>query len=392
MIHLWRTVAVRTFDAEATIALGRNRPELLAVARLAADAGRPIMARDVARELLAGVPDHVGRLVIERAVHVGLLVPHDRGVASLSDSGRTALENGKVLVPEEGAFRLYYADDPLLPIGLLHVSPLRLPNAPDARKSMREARDGGQRIIEQPVPRTLGTFGPGGVLFSAVNRAPFEVVVAPKVGLVGPQTSLRLDLRWPADEAPRVQLSGELPAPGPDDPPLAVDVTVNASDAIGDLGYDEVWCGLVSHATGVSDGALQQWHRRTQRRVLPVAFRDASEAARRAFTQDLEVPGVDYEGLGSFEPTRIQKVDLVPASDSDAQEWCHWLQWDAVGHGYATPSVLEAAAATARARFPNHAPRPLTPNELLARAMSSRTDRRSWNLLAPADLGLWSNA
>ena len=42
MIRLTRSISVSSFDVEATVAVGRNRPEFLAVARLAADLGRPI--------------------------------------------------------------------------------------------------------------------------------------------------------------------------------------------------------------------------------------------------------------------------------------------------------------------------------------------------------------
>ena len=44
MIRLQRTVQIHSFEAEAIVAIGRDRPEFLAVARLAADLGHPIGA------------------------------------------------------------------------------------------------------------------------------------------------------------------------------------------------------------------------------------------------------------------------------------------------------------------------------------------------------------
>lgn len=115
MIKLQRTIRVRSFDVSGVVAIGQERPEWLAVARLAADLDRPISGRDVVRELLARLPEHVGRLVVDRCVYLGLLHRAEpRGPASLSDSGRIALERGLVLEPQEGAWRCYYVDDPLV--------------------------------------------------------------------------------------------------------------------------------------------------------------------------------------------------------------------------------------------------------------------------------------
>ena len=64
MIRLSRSVAISSFDVEATVAVGRDRPEFLAVAQLAADLARPIGARDVLRELLGARPEVLGWRVI----------------------------------------------------------------------------------------------------------------------------------------------------------------------------------------------------------------------------------------------------------------------------------------------------------------------------------------
>ena len=108
MISLTRTVPVSSFDVEATVAVGRDRPEFLAVARLAADLDRPIDARDVLRELLGARPDVLGWRVIERCVALGRLVRAGTdGAAALSEPGRIALGHGQVLVPEEGIWRFF---------------------------------------------------------------------------------------------------------------------------------------------------------------------------------------------------------------------------------------------------------------------------------------------
>ena len=120
MIRLSRHISISCFDAEATVAVARQRPEFLAVARLAADLGRPISSRDVLRELLGPLPEVLGKRVIERCIGLGLLEITDQknDEAALSEAGRLALEHGEVLVPEEGVWRFYLVDDPLVPTNL----------------------------------------------------------------------------------------------------------------------------------------------------------------------------------------------------------------------------------------------------------------------------------
>ncbi len=52
MIQLKRVVNIKCFEAQATVAVGRERPEFLAVAQLAYDLDRPINGQDILDELL----------------------------------------------------------------------------------------------------------------------------------------------------------------------------------------------------------------------------------------------------------------------------------------------------------------------------------------------------
>lgn len=392
MIHLTRPVPIRTFDAEATIALGRDRPELLAVAQLAQDAGRPIEGRDVTRELLGGLPESVGWRVIERCVHLGLLAQDGRRApAALSDGGRVALEHGQVLVPEEGVFRFYLAADPLLDVTLLHVSPLYSASARETRKALYDAkREGAQPPTGTLPPSELRAATLSNVLVSVVNRWVFEMRQGPSAGQVGPEGDVRLDLRWVPGEPAIVELNGKLPAPGADRAPLDVECRLGLPARLQGVSYDVLWATLIESATGVPSGTLAKWQQVSKRRLLPSDFAQVPEAARRSFRLDVEVPEIRHGQLGDFRASGIKGVEVVPASERDAKEWLHWLQWDAVSQGYLTPAMVDAATTAIRAQFPHHEPQPLTAWELLARAVRERTDRRSWHLLAPVDLGLWS--
>ena len=388
MIRLSRSIAISTFDSEATVAVGRDRPEFLAVARLAADLGRPIDARDILRELLGNRPEVVGRKVIDRCVALRLLEREGTsGPAALSDAGRLALEHGAVLVPEEGIWRFYLVDDPLIPDILIHAERIEGDSMRDERRALAEAKKGGVR--RQPDPDA-----PPDLLSRTVGAAPresvargnlFQLVHLPQGGAEGDDVQGRLELAWDQVAVLRVQATLPTSAQGA---ALRVDAQLPIPDVLGRLSRDALWTALASHGSGVPAPELNRWRELAKTPVLPSRFEGLPEAARRAFARDLPVPASSWKGLGDFEATSLKAVKLVPATDPDAQAWFEWLQWEDLT-GYATPPQVEQQGRALLTKFPHHGPRPRTAAELLARARSERGDR-AWNLLAPFDLGLWS--
>ncbi len=392
MIRLARTLLVSSFDAEATVAVGRARPEFLAVARLAADLARPIGARDVLRELLGPRPDVLGWRVIERCVMLGLLNPVGGGEAALSEAGRIALDHDQVLLPEEGIWRFFMAEDPLVPAMLVHAQRLDPDPVQRERTAAKDARSRGERRPHpEPVPEVLGRRRGTGPHESVQSGDLFQLVEIADQGASGPRGELRLQLTWEA--SPAIRLSGELPSnDGDTDRAVARRRPVRADLAIPDVldrwSHDELWSRLITHATGVQGTELDRWRTKAGGPVVPVTFQSLPEAARHQFRSHVDVPASDLPGLGRFAPTVLEDVTVVPATADDAQDWLAWLQWQSIDD-YATPAMLDQRSRAQLAKFPHHQPRPLSPTELLARARTERGDR-AWFLLGPSDLGLWS--
>jgi hypothetical protein len=395
VIRLQRKIEVRTFELEATVAVGRERPEFLAVARLAADLARPLSGRDVTRELLGNLPEQVGWLVIDRCVILGLLEQDGhRGPAALTEAGRVALEHGEVLVPEEGAWRFYFVDDPLIDDGLIHVERFEPPRARDERDELHQAKRERRQRPErgERVPAVIrGAADAGYVWFSVATGQAFEVRGVGTAGLTADPTSLRLMLEWSPNAAPSVAVRGELNRPGRQMEALRVDRTLSTPRALETVAFDDAWTALVATGARVPIEEVRAWCERTRDRVLSVAFTDAlGSAERRAMRTDLDIPRVDLGTLGRFEPTRLIGVTLVPQTDADAQRWAEWLQWETI-QDYATPDLLQDQASQVSARFPYHQPRLLDAPRLLQAARNNPQNERSRFLLAPADLGLWSD-
>jgi hypothetical protein len=382
MIKLTRCISVSSFDASATVAVGRNRPEYLAVARLAFDLNRPIGVDDVVGELLGPLPTVLGKRVIERCVSLGLLDEKNDNKAELSEAGRLALDHGEVLVPEEGVWRFFVVDDPLVPAALVHAQRLEAEPVWKERKAAKDARNSGTARQQSEHPPSLLEDCCGDLPSMSVQDGHLiQLVELADRGAAGPQGEMRLLLTW--DDKPSVYLAGRLPAES-----KQIDAAIELPDVINQLSYELLWKALVTHATGVQSSELDRLRTVAGKLVVPAPFHPLPNTARRAFRRDINVPESSWKGIGRFESTTLKDIDLVPSTESEAQDWLEWLQWEGI-NDYVTPDLLEQKSLELRSKFPYHKPRARSPHELLKIALAAKDDQARF-LLAPSDLGLWS--
>lgn len=407
-IALETAITVQTFDAPATVAVGSERPEWLAVAQLAQDLGGGISAGQISTELLGGVPQVVGERVLHRCVALGLLKLSQQGIAELSELGRAALEQGKVFVPEERLWRFYFAEHPLLDDSLLHVEPLDGGNAQNERNELRDAKKAGYGRPDDgdATPDCLLAAQESGRAMSSVaDGAPgFILADAPRVGAFAAEESLQLQLSWEAGERPKLLLRGKLNRPKnqpgkksdlPPPQPLNVHRMLGAPRCLDSFTHEQIWMLLVSLGRSVNYDLLEEWQRRAERLVLPSDFSGRNAAARVSFRESVSVPGISGSALSGvawlegFAPSTLAGVELVPTSEEDAQLWAEWLLRESL-NDYATPNRLNELAATTRERFEFHTPSLPTPQAMLDTALAKPTEAKSRFILAPHDLGLWS--
>jgi hypothetical protein len=411
-IQLQRTISVQTFDAPATIAIGRKRPEWLAVARLAKDFGGEIRAQQITRELLVGVSPVVGNRVIERCVALGLLEqsPEERkaGVARLSKMGEDALGAGHVFVPEERNWRFYFATDPLLEQALLHIEPLDIGSAQNERNVIREERRQGRGVQDdgEQCPDCLNDAqAAAGVIHSIVEQSPsFVLITAPQRGTWADEQSVRLHLTWAQSGPPTFRLIGNIipPQRRPDKnekptPPqsLSVNLALTIPERISHLKHELIWMELAAYGTNIDTQSLREWRQRAGRLVLPTNYSECTPAARNSFHKDITIPEIPsglpgtMEHLGHFDPSKLTKVELVPRTDSDAQQWAEYKLRESLTE-YATPAKLKMLAEDARQCFSFHSPSLPTPEAMFESALANPSDAKARFILAPYDLGLWS--
>lgn len=385
MIQLQRTIEIQAYDVEGTIARSQQRPELLAVARLAHDSPGGLTPEILANELIGSQPV-LCRRILDRCVSLGLLErTHGRGPAHISELGATMLNRGEIWIPEQGAWRVYFTDDPLIDVAVIHVAPCPASKAREERSALR--RKSGE-MTEQSVasPRVLADQG-STPCTSLVDGSTFQVLDVAKRGGRGPISPLQLQLEYRPGTEAQVTLSGRLQPPA--GPPLEVEQLLGVPQALTAWTYDELWTDLVSIAEDLEIEILEAACQRAGQRVLPVGFERTPEAARRQFALDLDIPPTSYDDLGEFQSTRIEAVDIIPRTTEDAARWALWLQWDELD-SYRIPAQLRDAAARIRQRFPLFQVQLESPTELLARATAAPDSAHARNLLTPADLGLWS--
>lgn len=381
MITLYRTVPVTCIDLAATVSVSRDLPHYMPLIRLAKDFGGAVTVKQVHRELFQTLPEHFARLALARCKDLGVLEEDGDQRYRLTERGDLALETGKILTPEEGVWRFYLADDPLLPCPVIHLKRIETSSL---HQDVSSAKGGSQKKQSKvlPAPDYLKRWVDKTPQSSFVDGTFWVITAIEGKGAGRAQDTLRLDLRWGRGEAPQTLLTGKLPESGGT-------IDYQFSPAVGDWTCDDLWRVLVGQETGVKASDLLYLEDLYKDRVVPVAFDDLPEQQRRTFRQDLSIPGITLSRLGRFEPSTLPDVRIVPAADQDAQDWCEWLQWDAVTT-YVTPALLQRQADAVLDKFPYHDPRPLEPVSMLAQARQAPGARRARNILTPADLGLWS--
>lgn len=388
MIQLKRSISVKCFESQATVAVGRQRPEFLAIAQLAADFGRPINAQDIHHELLRNCPGAMVRLVLKRSLDLGLLESVEQeGYAQLSIAGEQALQVGQVLVPEEGVWRFYLTNDRLIPHSLLHAHRLETDSAHKSRDDNRKnaEKTGPQRAC--PLPDLLKACKRSTAAPSIVDGQLQQIRELPSLGINVRDCTLELAYEWTPDGPPLIKLTGDLKGIGKKDK-QKIDASLPPSTRVADS-YEHLWKLLAAFASQADITELDQWHDYTGHLVLPATLADLSPIERKQFTRDLAIPEWKRGYIGTFNPTVLSAVPLVPASDTEANEWAKWLQWDAIQDDV-TPAHLDQMGDDIRSQFLYHDLQLATPHELLAKALHGKRDTRSPYLLAPYDLGLWS--
>ena len=338
MIKLKRTVECKTFDVKATVAIGRDRPEFLAVALLANDLDRPISGKDLSDHLFGDLYD-LGERVLERSVSIGLLDWAEESnetwkLANLSQAGKEAIEREKVLISEEGVWRLYYLDDPLIKDRLIHFEHVEVPKAREERRNLKREKlqsNNSSATSEFLKRHQEHTF------ISVVDGTPFMLREISKEGEKLSSENLTLHTKITLGKKLDITLQGELKSPSLSGFPLRVDQDFDISEDLLPLTYNEVQVELAIQGSDVAPREYGEGNL-----VMPVHFDERLDtAARNSMRMDIQIlnPDLSTLGLGQFETTELKGVSIEPDTDEDARQWARWLLINGMDD-YKTPELI----------------------------------------------------
>jgi len=291
---------VRHLIVHAEVAWFEQRPELGALCRAAIES-RGVVDAELVQAMFPGLGE-VGAENIRRwARALGLV--KDSG--DLTAWGRSAAENDRVAIPEEGVYSIWFVDHPLTGAQLLHIR--------------RERMDWNRRLQDEvdtlppgvPLKRSWMSVVEDGVEFRIYD---FPAGKGESPVCVYGAESVEAELVWTLDflgNANHWHLTGHLGRRF-----QSQDATYAGLD-LPDL------FGRWNREAG---SAGEEWHPVRQRLLVRSAGLDRGERER--FLADRTFSQVSVPGIGRFGEVKVEDIPLGPRDDAEAAEWARQLMID----------------------------------------------------------------
>jgi hypothetical protein len=351
----------------AEMAWMERRPELGLLCRAAREHGNRITTA-VVQSALPGLSDAGANNVIAWCKMLGLC----DGRGGLTALGEDVAASDEAPVPEQGVYRLWLAQHPVLGRRVLAVERLAsnrdqrfesinpLPVEPDCGKVFRSVLDGKERFMVRDLPTNHGQ--PGSLIEN---------------------TKATCRLRWTLDfdqAQDQLQLDGMIEAP-----------QGNGKYALRPMQHEpesdglDLWNLVSTWAMGPLS-PFGQW--KAKERRLAVAFDGLAEGELDTFRKTLALGRVEVPGKGVYEHVTLEDVPVGPASAQDAQRWA-MARFDrhlSAKPGYRSRAEVREQFAQLTEDTPLEAFAPTLPahDDLLSQA--SKDPERFWSLAAPVDL------
>ena len=362
-IVLRRQIAIRIWHVVGSVAKAVRRKELEPVLLRARERGGTD-AEDVAEHLLCA---RSRKVVAERLLRIGAaygLLREDRRRYALTEDGDRAIANGRVFVPEHGAWTVWVSEDPLLPSPLLCMEAWN--ERDDAYTETRP--DAKDRRSFESLPSGLRD-----IQGTEITPLASDDGLAVRIDELGEQAEAAdpdgsLSLTWNVHKR-QLRLQGKLSGKEVD----------SETEAPGIL-PDETWGAILG-----SEGLLEDWDPR--RRALRISFGETTENERTSMSRDLPFRKPSVPGFGEFEPLTVAGVSIAARSPDDARRWSVW-RLNARIHDFATSKRYDEWRKEAAAPFVEHGPKLPTRAELAESEWGSVTGRptpRAWRLIAAED-------
>jgi hypothetical protein len=364
---LTTAIPVSSVAVFAEMAWMERRPELGLLCRAAREQGQRITAA-VVQSALPGLSDAGASNVIAWCQMLGLCDARG-GITAL---GEDVAEGDEAPVPEQGVYRLWLGQHPVIGSRVLAVERLTstrdprfesigpLPIEPDRGKVFCSVVDPKERFMVRDLPCHHG-----------------------RVGGIVDDTRASCRLRWTLDfddERDRWQLDGMMEV-----------FQGNGKCALRPVQHDpeedglDLWNLAANWAAGPLS-AFGRWQANERRLAVP--FQGLAEAEIESFRKTLALRRVEIPGKGAYENVTLEDVPVGPASHEDAQRWSmsrfarHLLSHP----GYRSRAEVRERFAELTEGTPLERFAPILPSHEDLLGQASRDPDRFWSLAAPVDL------
>ena len=393
-IILKRSIKVRCWRVVGQVAKAVKRTEIIPVLLRAHETGGT-NGRDLAEHLFFESQSRhvVAERLLQIGSHYGLLEKQD-GVFVLSEAGQTAIDTGKVLVPEYRAWTIWASEDPLLPSPVLRVEAWNEPRAFDEIKGKKwesaEERSHEnlpawlQKVVNRPITPNAG----GAAI--CINH------LEDKAEAVETNDTLRLS--WNVGDG-RLQLTGALEgkevATELEAPPLSLDqiwFTLLEQEALLEgkkvtteleappLSLNSIWPTLLEQ-----EALIEWWD--IDKQKLCASFDETNETEREAMVRDLRFESPHIPDYGEFDLITVREVPIIPATEADAQSWAKWRLHTRI-QDYATSERYAAWCTEAADPFDQYEVELPTRTQIVRELWNQTTNRpepKFWHLAAAED-------
>lgn len=374
--QLKRTVKVHCWNVKATIARSAKRDDLMPVLKralendgtYAQDIAGHLLGEDVGREV-------VGHRLLEMCTGLGLLQRQGKKQRSrylLSEDGQKALDDGRVMVPEEGIWTIWASDDPLFDYPVLRVEPCRESSAYDEvlgdKKQETKKRSDSFETIPKWLTASVHKLSQPSAIGNGLIRLDS---IEPRIERTDHEA--QLEVTWSPEDRNLI-LKGKI-----------AKNEVNATPLAPAVSFEEVWKEVLE-----DNDLWSSWSR--DKSCLLVSFSETKEQEREPMQRQLEFEKPRLSQFGSFDATR-RPVSIFPASQTDAQHWAEWILQNKI-NTYATESDYSAWCEQATLPFNEYSGVLNLPtrSELASQMWTGRHNQKNtskiWHMMAVEDWGI----
>lgn len=369
---LQRTLKIERYRIIAAVARAQKRDELHAVLLLAQERGY-VFAKMVSDELLGGRPETVGKRLIQICVTHKLLVEeesHNKKNYILTETGKTALEEEQIFIPEQGTWEIWVTNDPLWPSALIHIDIFKEPQARNEIKNQEELKERQNQM--RTLPKWLFEKLQGQIITLADRSTDyhFNEELEEKGEVVSSDEDITATLSIPQfSDNSELRFTGTVVGKKCD------------YQAQHTMTFERAWPQILEQ-----QGWLERWRiqQKTEQEVLDVSYADLkSDQERASFHKDYPIQKPYLTDLNRFDDTTTKNVPIAPATEQDASHWAYWLLERNTNH-YVLKGDFEVMQNKVAESFPDY--EIVFPAQSdFAQLLHRSNPRAYWYLQAPLD-------